>query len=81
MFRTPHAIIFRVIKSKKLDGRDMKHVWRRGEMYTRFWFGNLRERDHLEDPNVDGMVIIRSFFRRLDVGAWTGSNISQDRDR
>jgi len=23
-------------------------------MYTVFWLGNLRERDHLEDPGVDG---------------------------
>ena len=25
-----------------------------GEAYTGFWRGNLRERDHLEDPGVDG---------------------------
>ena len=23
-------------------------------MYTGFWWGVLRERDHLEDPGVDG---------------------------
>ena len=26
-----------------------------GEAYTRFWWGNLRERDHLEDPGADGI--------------------------
>jgi hypothetical protein len=31
----------------------------RGEVYTRFWWGNLRERDHLEDPSVDGRIILR----------------------
>jgi hypothetical protein len=38
-----------------------------------FWCGNLRERDHLEDAGVDGRIILRLIFRKLDVGAWTGS--------
>ena len=29
-----------------------------GEVYTGFWCGNLRERDHLEDPGVDGRIIL-----------------------
>ena len=35
----------------------------RGEAYTGFWWGNLRERDHLGDPSVDGRVIL-TFWRR-----------------
>jgi hypothetical protein len=31
----------------------------RGEVYTGFWWGNLRERDHLEDPVVDRRVILK----------------------
>jgi len=42
-------------------------------VYTGFWWGNLRERDHLEDPGVDGRIIVRCIFRKLDVRAWTGS--------
>ena len=49
----------------------MEHVWWRVELYTRFWWGNLRERARLEDPGVDGIVILRSIFRKLDVGVWT----------
>jgi len=30
-----------------------------GEEYTGFWWGNLKERDHLEDPGVDGRIILR----------------------
>jgi len=30
-----------------------------GEVYSRFWWGNLGERDHLGDPGVDGWVILR----------------------
>jgi len=49
----------------------MKHVWKN---ICTFWWENLRKRDHLEEPGVDGLVKLRSIFRKLDVGAWTGSN-------
>jgi len=39
-----------------------------------FRCGNLRERNHLEDPDVDGRKILRWIFRRCDVGVWTGSS-------
>jgi hypothetical protein len=32
-------------------------------MYTGFWCGNLRERDHLEDPGIDEKKIL-TFERR-----------------
>jgi len=46
------------------------HVARmgRGEAYTRFWLGNLREEDHLEDPSVDGRIILRWIYKKWDVG-------------
>jgi len=31
----------------------------RGEVHTGFWWGNLTERDHLEDPGADGRIIIK----------------------
>jgi hypothetical protein len=51
----------------------MQNVWGRGQVYAGFCWGNLRERDHLEDPDVDGRIILRWIFRKWDVGAWTGS--------
>ena len=30
----------------------------------RVWWGNLRERDRLGDPGVDGMMILRWIFRK-----------------
>jgi hypothetical protein len=47
-----------VIKSRRM--RWAGRVWGRGEAYTGFWWGNLRERDHLEDHGIDG--------RKWDVG-------------
>ena len=46
----------------------------RGEAYTRFWWGNLRERDHLRDLGLDGRIILRWFFRKCYVEVWTGSS-------
>jgi hypothetical protein len=41
-----------------------------GEVQIGFWWGNLKERDHFEDPIVDG----RWIFRKLDVVVWIGSS-------
>ena len=43
-------------------------LWGIGEAYSGFWWGNLRERDHLGDPGVDGRIILRWVFRKWDVG-------------
>jgi hypothetical protein len=37
----------------------MWREWERGEADTGFKWGNLRERDHLGDPGVDGRKILR----------------------
>jgi len=42
-------------------------------VHTGFWWGNLRERDHLEDPGINERIILRWFIKKWDVGAWTGS--------
>jgi hypothetical protein len=48
-------------------------VWGRGEVYTGFWWGNLRETDHMEDPGVDGKIILIWIFRKWDGEPWNGS--------
>ena len=57
----------RVIKSRRR--RWAGHIARMGrrEVCTEFWCGKLRERDHLEDPDVDGRIILNN-FRKWDVG-------------
>jgi len=44
----------------------------RGEAYTGFWRGNLKDRVHMEDPGVDERIIVRWIFRKWEVGLWTG---------
>ena len=52
--------IVRVIKSRGMRWAGNVALWGRGEAYTGYWWRNLRERDHLEDPDVDGRKIIGS---------------------
>jgi hypothetical protein len=72
LYSSPNSI--RVAKSIRMKWtvhvplmRDRKYVYK-----TKFLWGNLRERDHLEDPGVDERILLRCFFRNWDVGAWTG---------
>jgi len=45
---------------------------RRGEY--RVWWGDLRVKDFLGWPGVDGRIILRWIFRKLGVGLWTVSS-------
>jgi hypothetical protein len=54
-------------------------VWVRGEVHTEFWSGNLRERDHLKNPGVDGKIILKFIFKKCN-GVWIGFILAQDRD-
>jgi hypothetical protein len=49
--------IVRLIRSRRMSWAG--HVARRGigEVHSGFWWGNLRERDHLEDLDVDGRIL------------------------
>jgi hypothetical protein len=39
-----------------------------GEKHTGFCWGDLRERDHLENPGVDGRIILKKVFKHEDGG-------------
>ena len=60
------------IEKNEMSGACSAYGERRG--VYRVLVGNLRVRDHLEDPGVDGRIILRWIFRNWDVGVWTGSS-------
>jgi hypothetical protein len=47
-----------VIKSRRMRWEGHVALCGRGEVYTECWWVNLRERDHFEDPGVDGRKIL-----------------------
>jgi hypothetical protein len=49
-----------------------------GEVYTWFWWGNLRAKDHLEDSGVGGRIILRWIMREWD-GSLEWIDLSHDR--
>jgi hypothetical protein len=78
LYSSPNII--RVIKSRRL--RWAGHVARmvEREVHTGFWWGDLREGDHLGDQGVDGRIILRRIFGKWD-GGMDWIELTQDRDR
>jgi len=50
-------------------------------VYRGFWRGNLRERNHLRDPSLDGRIILIWIFRKWNGGVMDWIRLVQDRDR
>jgi hypothetical protein len=49
-------------------------------VHTWFWWGDLREGDHLKDPDVDGRIILKWIFGEMAWGMdWI--ELAQNRDR
>jgi hypothetical protein len=46
----------------------------RGEVYTGFWWENVREIDHFEDPGLEGRILLRWISRTCHVWARNGSS-------
>jgi hypothetical protein len=55
-------------------------VWGTGEVHVGFWWGNLRERDHLGDPGLGERIILKWIFKKW-VGGMDWIDLAQDTDR
>jgi len=51
----------------------MWHVGGAEEVHTEFWWGDLMERDHVEDLGEDRKIILKWIFKK-----WDGSMDSTD---
>jgi hypothetical protein len=58
----------------------MSHVWGKREVHTGFWWGDLREGDHLGDPGIDRRIMLKLTFKKWD-GGMDSIELAQDRDR
>jgi hypothetical protein len=59
-----------VIKNRRMRWTGLEARMGRGETYA--GWGNLRERDQLENPGVDGGIILRWIFWKRYGWAWIG---------
>ena len=48
-------------------------------MQTGFWLGKLRAREHLEDLGLDGMIILKWFFKKYMIGEVDWIDLAQGR--
>jgi hypothetical protein len=51
--------VIRVIKLRRIRGVGLVALMGRREVHTGFRWGNLRERDHFEDPGVNWRIILK----------------------
>jgi hypothetical protein len=59
---------------EKNEMRGMWHLWETGKVNMGFWWGDLRERGHLDVLGIDGRNILKWIFKKWDGEALTGLN-------
>jgi hypothetical protein len=58
----------------------MWHAWGTGDVHAEFWWGNLRERHHLEDLGVNGKIMVYRIVKKWD-GGLDRIDLAQNSDR
>ena len=71
---SPNIVL--VIKTRRMRWAGHVENIGRGEVHRGFWWGNLSERDHLQDPGIERrLILLISKMALQDVvwrGEWTG---------
>jgi len=79
LYSSPNIV--RVIKLRRM--RRAGHVTRMGDRtgVHRILLGNLREKDHLEHPGVDGRIILIMYLQVVGCGDMDWIDMAQDKER
>jgi len=67
-----HQILCGWSNHGKLEGCALWHVWVE-EMCTGFWWGNLKERGHLEDLDTGNSITLKQILN-----TWDGSDLAHN---
>ena len=77
----PHPVMFGWSNQEEYMGGACSTYGGWGELYTGFCWGNLRERGHLEDPSVNGMIKIKISLQEVEYGEMDLVKLAQGRDK
>jgi hypothetical protein len=47
-------------------------MWGRRETYTGFWWRKIKGRDHMENKDAIGKIILKKFLKKWSDRSWTG---------
>jgi hypothetical protein len=50
-------------------------------VYIWFWWENLSGRDHMEDPDLDGRIILRTDLQEVGCEGKDWIDVAQDKER
>jgi hypothetical protein len=70
LYSSPNII--RVIKSRRMRWAGYVARMGEGKGAYRILVGRPEGRNHLEDPGIDGRIILKWIFKNWDGGSWTG---------
>jgi hypothetical protein len=78
LYYSPNVI--RVIKLRRMRWAGNVESLGKGDGHTGFRWRNLKEKEHLEEADVDRRIILRWIFRKW-VRSMDWIDLAQDRDR